>query len=70
MIEWSKKAKNTFDYHVNEDTGNNELRHFSVKLSGNNKIVDKAIATSKKKAEEKASNRAFFVFQRKISRAF
>lgn len=70
LIEWCQKEKKTFDYHVYEDTGNDELRHFSVKLSVNNKIVAKARATSKKKAEEKASKRAFFVFQNKISRAF
>ena len=70
LIEWCQKEKKTFDYNVYEDTGNDELRHFSVKLSVNNKIVAKARATSKKKAEEKASKRAFFVFQSKISRAF
>jgi ribonuclease-3 len=70
LIEWCQKEKKTFDYHVYEDTGNDELRHFSVKLSINNKIVAKARATSKKKAEEKASKRAFFAFQNKISRAF
>jgi ribonuclease-3 len=69
LIEWCQKEKKTFDYHVYEDTGNDELRHFSVKLSINNKIISKARATSKKKAEEKASKRAFFAFQTKISRA-
>lgn len=70
LIEWCQKEKKTFDYQVYDDTGNDELRHFSVKLSINNKIIAKARATSKKKAEEKASKRAFFVFQNKISRAF
>lgn len=69
LIEWCQKEKKTFDYHVYEDTGNDELRHFSVKLSINNKTVSKARATSKKKAEEKASKRAFFAFQNKISKA-
>ena len=32
------------------------------------KVIAKARATSKKKAEEKASKRAFFVFQREISK--
>lgn len=70
LIEWCQKEKNTFDYDVYEDTGNDDIRHFSVKLSINDKIVSKARATSKKKAEEKASKRAFFVFQNQISRAF
>ena len=69
LIEWCQKEKRSFDYHVYEDTGNDDLRHFSVKLSINNKLVAKARATSKKKAEEKASKRAFFAFQSKISRA-
>ncbi|WP_248724453.1 ribonuclease III [Seonamhaeicola sp. ML3] len=68
LIEWCQKEKKTFGYNVYEDTGNDEVRHFSVKLSIDNKIVSKARATSKKKAEEKASKRAFFVFQNKISK--
>ena len=69
LIEWCQKEKKTFDYHVYEDTGNDDLRHFSVKLSINNKVIAKARATSKKKAEEKASKRAYFVFQTEISKS-
>ena len=68
LIEWCQKEKKTFDYHVYEDTGNDEVRHFSVKLSIDGKVVSKARATSKKKAEEKASKRAFFAFQNKMSK--
>ncbi len=68
LIEWCQKEKNTFDYDVYEDTGNDNLRHFSVKLSINDKVIAKARATSKKKAEEKASKRAFFAYQNRISR--
>ncbi|MFD0990408.1 ribonuclease III [Mariniflexile jejuense] len=68
LIEWCQKEKRTFGYNVYEDTGNDEIRHFSVKLSIDNKVVAKARATSKKKAEEKASKRAFFVFQNKMSK--
>ncbi len=68
LIEWCQKEKKTFGYNVYEDTGNDEVRHFSVKLSINDKIVAKARATSKKKAEEKASKRAYFAFQNKISK--
>src|SRR5690606_14488785 len=66
LIEWCQKEKKTFKYHVYEDTGNDEVRHFSVKLSINDKVIAKARATSKKKAEEKASKRAFFAFQNSI----
>tara|TARA_R110002074_G_scaffold228570_4_gene400254 strand:- start:475 stop:1215 length:741 start_codon:yes stop_codon:yes gene_type:complete len=68
LIEWCQKEKNTFNYNVYEDTGNDELKHFSVKLSINDKVVSKARATSKKKAEEKASKRAFFAFQKQITK--
>lgn len=68
LIEWCQKEKKTFNYNVYEDSGNDEVKHFSVKLSINDKVVAKARATSKKKAEEKASKRAFFVFQTKISK--
>jgi ribonuclease-3 len=69
VIEWCQKEKKTFEYQVYEDTGNDELKHFSVKLSINSKVVAKARATSKKKAEEKASKRAFFAFQARITRS-
>lgn len=68
LIEWCQKEKKTFNYNVYDDTGNDDVRHFAVKLSIDNKIVAKARATSKKKAEEKASKRAFFAFQNKISK--
>ncbi|MCK8480328.1 ribonuclease III [Psychroserpens algicola] len=70
LIEWCQKEKKTFDYNVYEDTGNDDLKHFSVKLSIDEKVIAKARATSKKKAEEKASKRAFFAFQKQISKAF
>ncbi|MCL4146731.1 UNVERIFIED_CONTAM: hypothetical protein GTU68_059017 [Idotea baltica] len=68
LIEWCQKEKKTFGYHVYEDTGNDDVRHFSVKLSIDEKIIAKARATSKKKAEEKASKRAFFAFQSRMSK--
>ncbi|WP_405574321.1 ribonuclease III [Winogradskyella sp. Asnod2-B02-A] len=67
LIEWCQKEKHTFDFQVYEDTGKDELKHFSVKLTLNGKVVSKARATSKKKAEEKAAKRAFFAFQNEIT---
>lgn len=67
LIEWCQKEKKQFDYNVYEDTGNDDIKHFSVKLSIDDKVVAKARATSKKKAEEKASKRAFFAFQEKMT---
>ena len=66
LIEWCQKEKKEFDYEVYEDTGNDELKHFAVKLRIDDRVVAKARATSKKKAEEKASKRAYYAFQNKM----
>lgn len=66
VIEWCQKQKKSFYYDVYEDTGNDELKHFAVKLTIGEKILAKARATSKKKAEEKASRRAYFALQSRI----
>lgn len=66
LIEWCQKEKKDFNFEVYEDTGKDELKHFAVKLRIDNKVVAKARATSKKKAEEKASKRAYYAFQNKI----
>lgn len=67
IIEWCQKEKKDFNYKVYEDTGNDALKHFAVKLSINKKVMAKARATSKKKAEEKASRRAYFALQDKMN---
>ena len=66
IIEWCQKQKKTFDYDVYEDTGKDALKHFAVKLTIGENVVGKARATSKKKAEEKASKRAYYALQDKI----
>ncbi len=68
IIEWCQKKKKTFDFNVYEDTGKDSLKHFAVKLSIAGNVVAKARATSKKKAEERASKRAFFALQDKIGK--
>ncbi len=67
VIEWCQKEKKAFHYDVFEDNGNEGVKYFGVKLKIDNKIVARARATSKKKAEEKASQRAYFAFQEKMS---
>lgn len=69
VIEWCQKQKKTFNYDVYEDTGNDNLKHFAVKLTIGNNVVAKARATSKKKAEERASKRAFFALQDRMDKA-
>jgi len=68
VIEWCQKEKKPFHYDVYDDNGNDGQRYFGVKLSIDNKIIAKARATSKKKAEEIASKRAFFAFQEKMDK--
>lgn len=66
LIEWCQKQKKTFAYEVFEDTGNESVKYFGVKLKIDNEIIARARATSKKKAEEIASKRAYFVLQDQI----
>ncbi|WP_290843720.1 ribonuclease III domain-containing protein [Flavobacterium sp.] len=68
LIEWCQKEKLTFHYDVFEDNGIDGQRLYGVRLSIGGKVVSKARATSKKKAEEKASQRAYFAFQEKINK--
>ncbi len=66
IIEWCQKEKKEFLYETYEDDGNDDLKHFAVKLFINKKLIAKARATSKKKAEESASKRAYYALQNKI----
>ncbi|WP_422082995.1 ribonuclease III [Ulvibacterium sp.] len=68
IIEWCQKQKKTFNYNVYEDTGNDALKHFAVKLSIDGRVMAKARATSKKKAEERASKRAYYALQDKMEK--
>lgn len=67
LIEWCQKEKKTFHFQVFEDNGNDALKHFAVKLSIDKKVISKARATSKKKAEEAAAKRAYFALQSQIT---
>jgi ribonuclease-3 len=66
VIEWCQKEKIQFHYDIYEDGDAGKLKYFAVKLSLDGKVIAKARATSKKKAEEIASKRAYFAFQTKI----
>jgi ribonuclease-3 len=68
VIEWCQKEKKIFHYDIFEDNGIDGQRLFGVKLSIDDKVIAKARATSKKKAEEKASQRAYFAFQSQIDK--
>lgn len=67
LIEWSQKTKKKIRFQNYEDTGNDTLKHFSVKMYLNNELVSKGRATSKKKAEEIAAKRAYYKLKNEIA---
>ena len=68
VIEWCQKEKKQFNFDVFDDNANDGQKYFGVKLSIDDKVIAKSRATSKKKAEEIASKRAYFAFQEKINK--
>ncbi|MFY0602463.1 MAG: ribonuclease III [Flavobacteriaceae bacterium] len=67
IIEWCQKQKKKYSIETYEDTGNELVKHFSVKISIDDVQIAKGRSTSKKKAEELASKRAYFAFQDQIT---
>ena len=68
IIEWCQKKKKQYLFDIYEDTGNESIKHFSVKISIDGVMVAKGRATSKKKAEEQASKRVYFALQDEITK--
>ena len=66
IIEWCQKTKKNLKFETYEDSGNENIRHYSVKLTLDGKVISKGRATSKKKAEEIASKRIYFIYQDEI----
>jgi len=66
FIEYCQKHKCDFKFENCDDNGIDAVKHFCVKLYFNNSVIARARATSKKKAEEKAAQRAYFVLQNQI----
>ena len=67
IIEWCQKQKKKYKFDVYEDTGNQIVKHFSVKISIDGVMIAKGRATSKKKAEEQAAKRVFYALQQEIT---
>ncbi len=67
IIEWCQKNKKKYSFDTYEDSGNEPVKHFSVKISVDGVLVAKGRATSKKKAEEQASKRVYYTFKNEIS---
>jgi len=66
IIEWCQKQKKKYKFETYEDSGNEPIKHFSVKISIDGEQIAKGRATSKKKAEEQASKRVYYAFQNQI----
>lgn len=67
IIEWCQKQKKKYIFDTYEDSGNESVKHFSVKISIDGEQIAKGRATSKKKAEEQASKRVYYAFQNEIT---
>jgi ribonuclease III len=67
MIEWCQKQKKVFRFERVEDQGVDERPHFSVRFILEDQVISRARETSKKRAEEKASQRAFYAMQDRIN---
>ncbi|CAM1350834.1 ribonuclease III [Tenacibaculum insulae] len=63
VIEWCQKNKKKYKFDSYEDSGNQNKKHFSVRVSIDGNIISKGRATSKKKAEEIAAKRVYFAMQ-------
>lgn len=66
IIEWCQKQKKHYVFDTYEDSGNENTKHFSVKISIDGALVAKGRSTSKKKAEEQASKRVYYALQDEI----
>ena len=66
ILEFSQKNKIPIQFETYEDESAENIKYFAVKLYFNNEIIAKARATSKKKAEEKAAQRAYFALQNQM----
>jgi len=65
LLEWSQKKKVTIKYDTSEETLPNKSLIFRSSIYLNNEKISSATETSKKKAEEKAAQRAFYTLNKK-----
>src|SRR5690606_2817277 len=68
LIEWCQKNKKRIEIKVEEEDSADVQKYFSSKLFIDEKLISKARATSKKKAEETAAKRAYFALQDEIAK--
>ncbi len=64
IIEWSQKKKIKLNFNCIEDQTAETAKHFSALIKIGNKTIASARSTSRKKAEEKAAQRAYYYLQK------
>ena len=65
LLEWSQKKKVKIEYETLEETSNSKYPSFRCYVLLEDKKIVNAFETSKKKAEEKAAQRAFYTLNKK-----
>jgi len=63
MIEWAQKNHHQFEFDAKNDVQNGRKNYFKVNFVLNNKKISHGRSSSKKKAEEIAARRAYFIIQ-------
>jgi len=63
MIEWAQKNHHQFGFEAQNDVNNGKNNYFKVNFVLNNKKISQGRSISKKKAEEIAARRAYFIIQ-------
>ncbi len=66
ILEWGQKTKNRINFNTFEEENAEDLTVFVSVIRMNEKVIAKGRGTSKKRAEENASKRAFYFLQKKM----
>src|SRR5690606_41881614 len=66
ILEWGQKTKNRIGFNTFEEENAEDLTVFVSVVRMNDKVIAKGRGTSKKRAEENASKRAFYFLQNKM----
>lgn len=66
ILEWGQKTKNKLNFNTFEEDNAEDLIVFVSVVRLNEKVISKGRGTSKKRAEENASKRAYYFLQNKM----
>lgn len=68
ILEWGQKTRNKINFNTFEEDNAEDLIVFVSVVRLNDKVVSKGRGTSKKKAEENASRRAYYFLQKEMEK--